>query len=89
MRGNLIKMPEPPAPGYALRPCAGAFDFQRNLTTNHSATVVALMKTEIVAMLKRQATRLIAELQEDRDPVLISERGRPAAYLVHVDGNDA
>lgn len=43
------------------------------------------MKTELVTTLKRQATRLIAELQEDRNPVLITEHGKPAAYLVDVD----
>ncbi|HMP97454.1 MAG TPA: type II toxin-antitoxin system Phd/YefM family antitoxin, partial [Kiritimatiellia bacterium] len=43
------------------------------------------MKTELVTTLKRQATRLIAELQENRDPVLITEHGRPAAYLVDVE----
>jgi len=47
------------------------------------------MKTELVTTLKRQATRLIAELQEDRTPVLITEHGRPAAYLVDVGSYDA
>ena len=42
------------------------------------------MKMELVTTLKRQATRLIAEIQEDRTPVLITEHGRPAAYLVDV-----
>lgn len=42
------------------------------------------MKTELVTTLKRQATRLIAELREDPAPVLITEHGRPAAYLVNV-----
>ena len=42
------------------------------------------MKTELVTTLKRQATRLIAELREDPVPVLITEHGRPAAYLVNV-----
>lgn len=42
------------------------------------------MKVELVTTLKRQATRLITELQKDRQPVLITEHGRPAAYLVDV-----
>lgn len=46
------------------------------------------MKTELVTTLKRQATRLIAELQEDRTPVLITEHGRPAAYLIDVQSFD-
>ncbi len=46
------------------------------------------MRTELVTTLKRQATRLIAEIQEDRNPVLITEHGRPAAYLVDVQTFD-
>ena len=42
------------------------------------------MKVELVTTLKRQATRLIAELQEDPAPVLITEHGLPAAYLINV-----
>ena len=42
------------------------------------------MKTELVTTLKRQSTRLIAELREEPAPVLITEHGRPAAYLVNV-----
>ena len=46
------------------------------------------MKMELVTTLKREATRLIAELREDRNPVLITEHGRPAAYLVDVQTYD-
>jgi prevent-host-death family protein len=46
------------------------------------------MKTELVTTLKRQATRLIAEIQENREPVLITEHGRPAAYLIDVQTFD-
>ena len=42
------------------------------------------MKTELVTTLKRQATRLIAKLQEDKLPILITEHGKPAAYLIDV-----
>jgi len=42
------------------------------------------MKTELVTTLKRQATRLISELQEDKLPILITEHGKPAAYLIDV-----
>ena len=42
------------------------------------------MKVELVTTLKRQATRLIAELREDPSPVLITEHGLPAAYLINV-----
>ena len=43
------------------------------------------MKTELVTTLKRKATQVIADLQEHRDPILITEHGRPAAYLVDVE----
>lgn len=46
------------------------------------------MKTELVTTLKRQATRLIAEIQKDRNPVLITEHGRPAVYLIDVQTFD-
>lgn len=42
------------------------------------------MKTELVTTLKRKATEVIAALQENRDPVLITEHGKPAAVLVDV-----
>jgi len=43
------------------------------------------MKTEIVTALKRQATQILAELHESREPVLITEHGKPSAYLVDVE----
>ncbi len=43
------------------------------------------MKTELVTTLKRQATRILSDLRDSGDPVLITEHGRPAAYLVDVD----
>jgi prevent-host-death family protein len=42
------------------------------------------MKTELVTTLKRRATEIIAELQGEKDPVLITQHGKPAAYLVDV-----
>jgi len=47
------------------------------------------MKTELVTTLKRQATRLISELQSARSPILITEHGKPAAYLVDVQSYDS
>ena len=38
------------------------------------------MKTELVTTLKRQATRLLSELRDSGEPVLITEHGKPAAY---------
>jgi prevent-host-death family protein len=43
------------------------------------------MKTELVTTLKRRATEIIAALQDDHNPVLITQHGRPAAYLIDVD----
>ena len=40
------------------------------------------MKTELVTTLKRQATKILAELHESHEPVLITEYGQPSAYLV-------
>ncbi len=40
------------------------------------------MKTEIVTTLKREATKLLAELHETHEPILITEHGKPSAYLV-------
>jgi prevent-host-death family protein len=43
------------------------------------------MKTELVTTLKRKATEIITALQDDHDPVLITQHGRPAAYLIDVE----
>jgi len=43
------------------------------------------MKTELVTTLKRQATKILAELRETKEPVLITEHGQPSAYLLDVD----
>lgn len=42
------------------------------------------MRTELVTTLKRKATEIIATLQTEQDPVLITQHGRPAAYLMDV-----
>ncbi len=43
------------------------------------------MKVELVTSLKRQATKILAKLKDDKEPVLITEHGKPSAYLVDVD----
>ncbi len=43
------------------------------------------MKTELVTNLKRQATRILADMRETGESVLITEHGKPSAYLVDVD----
>jgi prevent-host-death family protein len=42
------------------------------------------MRIEIVTTLKRQATKILADLRESKDPILITEHGKPSAYLVDV-----
>jgi prevent-host-death family protein len=43
------------------------------------------MRTELVTTLKRKATEIISEVDRERVPVLITQHGRPAAYLVDVE----
>ena len=42
------------------------------------------MKVELVTTLKRQATKMLADLHDSREPILITEHGKPSAYLVDV-----
>jgi len=46
------------------------------------------MKTELVTTLKRRATEIIAGLQSEKVPILITQHGKPAAYLVDVQSYD-
>jgi prevent-host-death family protein len=43
-----------------------------------------VMRTEPVTTLKRQATELIDDVERSGEPILITQHGRPAAYLVDV-----
>jgi prevent-host-death family protein len=47
------------------------------------------MRTALVTTLKRRATEILAEMAQAREPVLITQHGRPAAYLVDVETFDA
>ena len=47
------------------------------------------MKTELVTTLKRQATRIIGDLRTEKRPVMITEHGKPAAYLIDVESFEA
>ena len=42
------------------------------------------MRTELVTTLKRKATDVISQLASDQEPVLITQHGLPAAYLIDV-----
>jgi prevent-host-death family protein len=44
------------------------------------------MKIELVTNLKRQATKILADLHVNKEPILITEHGQPSAYLVDVEG---
>jgi len=47
------------------------------------------MRTELVTTLKRQATELLSDLARDREPILITQRGVPSAYLVDIETYEA
>jgi prevent-host-death family protein len=42
------------------------------------------MRTELVTTLKRKATDVISQLSADQEPILITQHGLPAAYLIDV-----
>jgi len=42
------------------------------------------MRTELVTTLKRKATDVISQLASNQEPVLITQHGLPAAYLIDV-----
>jgi prevent-host-death family protein len=43
------------------------------------------VRTELVTSLKRNATEILSSLGEDKTPILITQYGRPAAYLVDIE----
>jgi prevent-host-death family protein len=43
------------------------------------------MKTEIVTTLKRKASKILVDLNRTREPVLITQHGKPSAYLIDAD----
>jgi prevent-host-death family protein len=47
------------------------------------------MDAELVTTLKREATRLLAKIRKARTPILITHRGKPAAYLVDAETFEA
>ena len=46
------------------------------------------MRTELVTTLKRKATKILSQLQKEKAPILITQHGRPAAYLIDVKTYD-
>ena len=47
------------------------------------------MRTELVTTLKRQATDLLADVAESREPILITQHGLPSAVLVDIETFEA
>ena len=47
------------------------------------------MKTELVTTLKRQATKVLERIRVEKEPLLITEHGKAAAYLVDVESYEA
>jgi len=47
------------------------------------------MRIELVTSLKRQATKLLSELKESKEPILITQHGVPSAYMVDVETYEA
>ena len=43
------------------------------------------MRTRPITPLKRKTAEIIAALESDHEPVLITRHGKPAAYLMAVD----
>lgn len=46
------------------------------------------MKVEVITPLKRQVTKILATLRNTKEPVLMTEYGKPSAYLVDVEDYD-
>ena len=46
------------------------------------------MRTELVTTLQRKATKILSQLENEKAPILITQHGRPAAYLVDVKTYD-
>ena len=43
------------------------------------------MKIELASTLKHQASKILAELHDSKEPVLITEHGQASAYLVDAE----
>jgi len=46
------------------------------------------MRTELVTTLKRQAAKILNQLEKNREPILITKHGLPSAYLVDVENSE-
>lgn len=46
---------------------------------------MTLMRTELVTPLKRHATELLSDLEQDKQPIPITQHDLPSAYLIDVE----
>lgn len=46
------------------------------------------MRIELVTTLKRKATEILSQLANEKAPILITQHGQPAAYLIDVESYD-
>jgi prevent-host-death family protein len=46
------------------------------------------VRTELVTTLKRKATEILSQPENEKAPILITQHGRPAAYLVDIETYD-
>ena len=67
------------------QPIASYTSKSRSDTLVTLASEVSSVKTELVTNLKHQATKILADLHASKEPVLITEHGKPSAYLVDVE----
>ena len=51
--------------------------------------MIGPMKTEVVTSLEGQAARILADVRASGESVLITEHGRPSAYLVSVESYES
>ena len=89
--GKLYEITQSRAMGSLLRPlhfvAFAGMDFvstKNILAAQRVGFEYQIMRTELVTTLKRKATEVISRLSCDQEPVLITQHGLPAAYLVDV-----
>jgi prevent-host-death family protein len=51
----------------------------------HLKAGTCIVKVELITTLNRQATKILQDLHTSKESVLITEHGKPSAYLVDVD----
>jgi len=43
------------------------------------------MRTELLTTLKRKASEILADLEREKEPIMITQHGLPSAYLIDVE----